>query len=133
MNRVAVFAGLAVFSIGLAGCQSLFGGGRAPSPAPQQARAGGIEGSWVDPNGIVSSFSNGAFQTRTTDTNSVLATGTYSYQSQNMVQIAMHSRLRNTDSTVNCALVGANRLNCTSSSGSQFSLTRAVAGMQPAG
>ena len=133
MNRVAVFAGLAVVSLGLAGCQSIFGGREPIGRAPQRQSAGGIEGSWVDPNGIVSTFSNGTFQTRTTDTNSVLATGTYTYSSRNMVQIAMHSRLRNTDSTVNCALVGADRLNCTSSSGSQFSLTRASAPTQPAG
>ncbi len=132
MKRVAVFAGLAVVSIALAGCQSIYARNEPAGPDSRQA-AGGIEGSWVDPNGIVSTFSNGSFQTRTTDTNSVLATGTYTYRSQDMVQIALHSRLRNTDSTVNCALVGDARLNCTSSSGAQFSLTRADAPMQPAG
>lgn len=131
MKRVAVLAGVAVLATGLAGCQSIYGGGE--TARPSRPVAGGIEGSWVDRNGIVSTFSNGTFETRTTDTNSVLATGTYTYTARNMVQIALHSRLRNTDSTVNCALVGADQLNCTSNTGAQFSLSRANGGVQPTG
>ena len=134
MKRIACLAGLAAISIGLAGCQSIYGGGGdTMSRSGDRQAAGGIEGSWVDRNGIVSSFSNGTFETRTTDTNSVLATGNYTYTAKNMVQIDMHSRLRKTDSTVNCALVGADQLNCTSSGGAQFSLSRANGGMQPTG
>ncbi|HET7412345.1 MAG TPA: hypothetical protein VFJ18_06750 [Pararhizobium sp.] len=125
MKKIAVFAGLAGLMLGLAGCNTVY----APVEPirPVQPQPAGIEGSWVDANGIVSSFSNGAFETRTTDTNSVLATGTYRYINNNMVQIALHSRLRNTDSTVNCALVNPTQLNCTSSAGSQFSLFRSGA------
>lgn len=126
MKRTAVFATLATVSMALSGCMSM-GPREAPTPAPGPQKAS-IDGSWVDPNGIVSTFRGGTFETRTTDTNSVLATGTYVYQSPTLVQIALHSRLRNTDSTVNCALVNPQQLNCTSSAGSQFSLRRAGPG-----
>lgn len=121
MKRVVVFAGLAAISMALAGCETA---GYAPAPArPQQ---NGIEGNWMDPNGIMSTFRGGTFETRTTDTNSVLATGTYTYTSDRMAQINMHSLLRNTNSTVNCVLISPTQLNCTSSSGAQFSLNRAA-------
>lgn len=135
MKRIAVLAGLAVVSLGLAGCQSIYGGGESVSPAPQQQVGGGIEGAWVDPNtGFVSTFSNGTFETRTTDSNSVVATGTYAYTSDNVVTLSLHSRVR-ADSTVNCALAGGDRLNCTSSTGQHFSLARTNAPqpVQPAG
>lgn len=133
MNRTALAAGILFPVLALAGCQSIY----APEPmrptVPQQSSSRGIEGDWVDPNGIVSSFSGGSFETRTTDTNSVLATGSYSYTTNNEVAINLHSRLRNTDSTVNCALVNPTQLNCTSSTGSQFSLVRMNMPMTPAG
>ena len=120
MKRIAVFAGLAAMTMALAGCETA---GYAPSPMrPQQS---GIEGNWLDSNGIMSSFRNGTFETRTTDTNAVLATGTYTFVSERMAQINMHSLLRNTNSTVNCVLISPTQLNCTSSTGAQFSLNRA--------
>ena len=36
---------------------------------PQRVAPVGVDGNWVDPNGIVSTFSAGTFTTRTTDTN----------------------------------------------------------------
>lgn len=121
MKRALVFASLAAMTIALGGCETA---GYAPN-RPLRPQAAGIEGDWVDQNGIMSSFHNGAFETHTTDTNAVLATGTYTQSAANTVQINMHSILRNTDSTVNCAQVGPARLNCTSSSGAHFSLSRA--------
>ena len=91
----------------------------AQAPVPQ-----GVEGSWVDPNGIVSSFTAGTFTTRTTDTNQLLASGTYINTSPTLVEINMTSLVRNTQSKVNCALVSQRQLNCTTAEGAQFSLAR---------
>lgn len=97
--------------------------------APQRAlppiqQATTVEGQWTDPNGIVSTFQAGAFSTRTTDTNQLLASGSYASTGDKMVQINMTSLVRNTQSRVNCALVTANQLNCTTETGQQFSLAR---------
>lgn len=105
----------------LAACQSV---SYSPRPVPVQPQ--GIEGQWVDPNGIISSFSNGRFETRTTDTNSLLAQGSYRYVSNEVVEIDLTSLLRQTNSRVNCAMVTQSQLNCTSSTGSQFTLVRRV-------
>ena len=83
-----------------------------------------VEGSWVDPNGIVSTFAGGTFSTRTTDTNQLLASGNYTKVSPTLVEINMTSLVRNTQSKVNCALVTQNQLNCTTDAGAQFSLAR---------
>jgi phosphoribosylcarboxyaminoimidazole (NCAIR) mutase len=100
---------------------------QSPRPMPVAAapvQATGVEGSWSDPNGIISTFQAGTFTTRTTDTNQMLASGTYVSTSPTLVEINMTSLVRKTQSKVNCALVTQSQLNCTSDAGSQFSLTR---------
>lgn len=106
----------------LAACQSA-----TYSPRPiTTAQPQGIDGQWVDPNGIISSFSAGRFETRTTDTNSLLAEGSYRHVSDRMVEIELTSLLRQTTSRVNCSLATQSQLNCTSSTGSQFTLVRRI-------
>lgn len=104
----------------LAACSST--GPRQPLPPVRQAPT--VDGAWVDPNGIVSTFRAGTFSTRTTDSNQLLASGTYTMVSDRLVEINMTSLVRNTQSKVNCALVTPSQLNCTSDAGSQFSLAR---------
>ncbi|MFC3074415.1 outer membrane lipoprotein Omp10 [Shinella pollutisoli] len=106
----------------LASCQTE----RAPRemPVAQRPQPTGVEGAWVDPNGIVSTFAGGTFSTRTTDTNQLLASGTYINISPTLVEIDMTSLVRNTRSKVNCALVSLSQLNCTTAEGAQFSLAR---------
>lgn len=124
MKPIAILTVLAA-ATGLAACQSPqevrtlppAGGGMMATPA-------GVDGSWVDPNGIVSTFSAGTFTTRTTDTNQLLASGNYVNISPKLVEINMTSMVRKTQSKVNCALVNQSQLNCTTDSGAQFSLTR---------
>ncbi|WP_377290890.1 outer membrane lipoprotein Omp10 [Rhizobium sp. SG2393] len=89
--------------------------------APQRVT---VDGSWSDPNGIVSTFTGGTFSTRTTDTNQLLASGTYVNINDKLVEISMTSLVRNTQQKVNCALVTPNQLNCTTDKGAQFSLQR---------
>jgi hypothetical protein len=93
--------------------------------APSYASsANTVEGNWADPNGIISTFQGGTFTTRTTDSNQLLASGTYTSTSPGLVEINMTSLVRKTQSKVNCALVNTSQLNCTSDSGAQFSLAR---------
>lgn len=94
-----------------------------------------IEGTWSDPNGLISTFQAGAFSTRTTDTNQMLATGSYANTSGNLYEISLTSLVQNKQSKVNCALVNPNQLNCTADSGAQFTLARkstTVAAVTPA-
>ncbi len=106
----------------LASCQS---SPRSELPPLPQAPAS-IEGTWVDPNGIVSTFAAGSFNTRTSDSNQLLASGTYVNLSDKLVEINMVSHVQNKQSKVNCALVAPNQLNCTADSGAQFSLNRKI-------
>lgn len=120
MKPIAILTVLSAAA--LASCQ---GGGQVRElPQSRQMAPVGVEGSWVDPNGIVSTFSGGTFTTRTTDTNQVLASGNYINLSPKLVEINMTSMVRNTQSKVNCAMVSTSQLNCTTDSGAQFSLSR---------
>lgn len=118
MKKLSIFLALGATAV-LSGCMST-----SPRPLPPIEQPATVEGQWIDPNGIVSSFENGTFTTRTTDTNQLLASGTYTHTSGKLVQINMTSLVRNTQSKVNCALVTPNQLNCTTEQGQQFSLAR---------
>ena len=63
MKPITVLS-LLTAAVALAACQSE----RAPRdlPVTQRPVARGVEGAWVDPNGIVSTFAAGTFTTRTT-------------------------------------------------------------------
>ncbi|KGD92044.1 MULTISPECIES: outer membrane lipoprotein Omp10 [Rhizobium/Agrobacterium group] len=117
MKLKASFALIA--AAGLTACMSSPPPRQAPPPRPQ-----GVEGSWSDPNGIVSTFQGGTFNTRSSDSNTLLASGTYVNLSPTLVEINMTSLVRKTQSRVNCSLVSPNQLNCTQDSGAQFSLMR---------
>ena len=112
----------------LAGCDVTTDQPRTLPVATPQISA---EGDWVDTSGIVSSFHTGTFTTRTTDSNQVLASGPYINTSPTLVEINMTSHVRNTQSKVNCQLVTANQLNCTSQTGAQFSLARRAPNAPP--
>ena len=103
-----------------------FGGSRPPPAirASAQPQATGVEGNWSDANGLISTFQAGTFTTHTTDSNSVLASGTYTSVSPSLIEINMTSLVRKTQSKINCALISPYQLNCTSDAGKQFSLNR---------
>ncbi|AYG60396.1 outer membrane lipoprotein Omp10 [Rhizobium jaguaris] len=101
-----------------------FGGSRAPPAMQASAQPQGVEGNWSDANGLISTFQAGTFTTHTTDSNSVLASGTYTNVSPGLIEINMTSLVRKTQSKINCALISAYQLNCTSDAGKQFSLNR---------
>ena len=120
MKPIAILTVLS--AVALASCQ----GTREVRELPQSRQMApvGVQGAWVDPNGVVSTFAGGTFSTRTTDTNQEIASGTYTNLSPQLVEINMYSVLRKTQSKVNCAMVTTSQLNCTTDSGAQFSLSR---------
>lgn len=105
----------------LGACQTVdYGGPVAVAPPP-----GAAEGQWVGTDGIaVSTFSNGAFSSNATDTGDKLAEGSYRYTDPRTVAITFTSLMRKTTVQANCAVVTDTQMNCTSSSGAQFSLIR---------
>jgi len=116
-------AGALVAVLALAACQT--GGGRPVGTGPVAAAPTGVEGSWISTDGVaVSNFRSGSFETLASDTGNRLAEGPYTHIDQNTVQIQVTSIIRQTTTTVNCALISPQQLNCTSSAGQQFSLTR---------
>uniref|UniRef100_UPI00339D749E hypothetical protein n=1 Tax=Aquibium sp. A9E412 TaxID=2976767 RepID=UPI00339D749E len=115
-------AGVATL-VALAGCQM-----DGPSGPRAVAPQGGVEGEWVDAQGVaVSRFSGGGFETVALDTGNRLAEGSYRYRDRRTVEISMTSLIRQTQLSVNCALVAPTQLNCTNSEGQQFVLTRRAA------
>lgn len=122
-SRIAVGAAFVACAAVLAGCQ--MGSMERRAPVAAAARPTGVEGDWLSTDGVsVSSFAGGQFVTRARDTGNTLANGTYSYSDNRTVAISMTSLIRQTTSNVNCALVTPAQLNCTSSSGAQFTLVR---------
>lgn len=120
-----------VVTAALASCSST----ERERPLPVAPAPVTIEGTWSDPNGLISTFQAGSFSTRTTDTNQMLATGSYINSSGNLYEISLTSLVQNKQSKVNCALVNPNQLNCTADSGAQFTLARkstTVAAVTPA-
>lgn len=109
-----------VLTAALASCSST----ERTRPLPNAPAPVTIEGTWTDPNGLISTFQAGAFSTRTTDTNQMLATGRYLNTSGNLYEISLTSLVQNKQSKVNCALVNPSQLNCTADSGAQFTLAR---------
>ncbi|RCL02765.1 MAG: hypothetical protein JSC188_000290 [Candidatus Tokpelaia sp. JSC188] len=85
-----------------------------------------IDGQWVDDNGIVSSFYNGIFETRSPDTNEKLAEGNYISRSNGLIELEIRSFIRGTVSHVNCSLANSSHLLCTSRDSFNFSLTKHI-------
>lgn len=113
---------IAIMAAGISGCVS-----SGPSNPGASARAG-IEGDWISTDGVaVSRFAGGVFTTSALDTGNKLADGNYRINGST-VEITVISLIRKTTTNVNCAQVAPNQLNCTSSTGQNFILTRRGAG-----
>jgi len=112
----------AALSVALAGCMGFGGGGGGGSARPAQT---GVEGNWIDAQGTgLSTISGGIFTTVATDTGQKLAEGSYTSTGATSVQITGTSLIRQAPISFNCLLVSTSQLNCTSSAGTQFVLTR---------
>lgn len=105
---------------GLAACTTT-----GPDEPPMAAAPKGVEGSWIDAKGTgLSTFTSGKFTTVATDTGQKLADGSYTMTGATSVEISGTSLIRQTPVSFNCLLVSTSQLNCTSSSGQNFVLTR---------
>ena len=125
MNRTQSHLAILALTGLLASCQTYDGPGQPLSVAPKPA---GIDGEWVDTRGINSAnFSGGTFTSTAIDTGQTMARGSYIYRDPQTVDLAFTSLLRNTTVNAACLLAGPSQLNCTSSSGAQFSLVRRTA------
>ncbi len=123
LSRATGPAAIAGFAMILSACVSSPPGGGPVANAPT-----GVEGEWISTDGVaVSRFNAGVFETVATDTGSKLADGSYRMVDPRNVEITVVSRIRQTTSAVNCAMIGTGQLNCTSSTGQQFVLTRRAA------
>lgn len=121
-RRLSTAATVALAGAMLSACVS---GGPSSRPITSAPPPSGVEGNWMSADGVaVSRLSGGVFTTTALDTGNKLADGSYKVTGSNTVEITVVSLIRNTTNSVNCALVTANQMNCTSSSGQQFILTR---------
>lgn len=116
--RIAAVAGAAI----VAGCSTYTTPQYNPGTVQPQMPTSIVDGQWLDKDGIISNFSAGRFETRTADSNQVLATGTYTEVASNVVEIDLTSVLRQTRSRVNCSVISNYLMNCTPSQGDRFSL-----------
>ena len=117
LSSAVAVAGLTVV---LAGCMS-----SEPGAPPMGTAPTGVEGAWIDAQGTgLSTFSGGVFQTVATDTGQKLSEGSYMSSGRDAVQINGTSLIRQSPISFNCLMISRNQLNCTSSAGQQFVLTR---------
>lgn len=119
--RRMLSAGLAAAAAAaLAGCTT-----SGPAEPPIASAPRGVEGSWIDAQGTgLSTISGGRFQTVATDTGQKLADGSYTMTGSTSVEIHGTSLIRQSPIAFNCLLVSTSQLNCTSSTGQNFVLTR---------
>ena len=133
MRGIKTIGVIAVSATILSGCiatgPSFRGGGTAPR-TPSFA-----EGTWQDNVGTYV-FGNGSFVGTDSDTGNKLSDGTYSYVGQDMIKVSIDStnfsiKVAEDGSPIereailaNCRQVNLNAMNCTTSSGAEFSLVR---------
>ena len=70
-------ASIALAAAALMAASCMPQGPRPTAIAARPSVSNTVEGTWADPNGIISTFQSGTFTTRTTDSNQLLASGTY--------------------------------------------------------
>ena len=113
---------LVLSAVLLAGCQV---SGPSNFNRPVQPQQTGVSGNWIGTDGVaISTFQGGGFASYAVDTGSQLAAGNYNTPDGQNVQIALRSLIRGTTTQVNCLLVNAQQMNCTTQTGAQFSLLR---------
>ena len=128
-NQVSGMAAAALAALLAASCTPRSVPVDVPTPGPRATVPQGFEGSWVDSKGAVSRFAGGVFSTVAGDTGEKLSEGNYVRTAPNSVTITGVSLARQrrnlpADVSFNCLLATPNQLNCTSSGGANFVLTR---------
>ena len=117
MIRTTTKGGLALAVILLAACQT-------NQPAPRVMSA--MDGNWASTDGVfVATFQGGRFTSRFTQTNEVLAQGTYSVTGGN-VSMQWVSVQAQQQRAANCAFTGTDSVACTQTGGGSFQLNRSA-------
>lgn len=100
----------------------------APAPGARftpRTTTGAAEGNWGDTGGVATStFRNGTFTSYANDTGNPLAQGSYRYVDSRTIEVNFTSLVRQQQVRTNCLLVNNTQMNCTSNTGSQFTLVR---------
>ncbi|QND53964.1 hypothetical protein HB779_20255 [Phyllobacterium sp. 628] len=127
MKRFSMAFSAATMTLALAACQT--GSNQDSGPVEVSRPVDAVQGQWSDTSGFAfSNFNGGVFESRANDTKEKVAEGSYRFVSGNLIEINLRSLIRGTQSKINCSLVNAGQLNCTPSSGAQFTLTRRAPG-----
>lgn len=109
--------------VALGGCQQLGRLSQEPTAVSEQPQ--GVEGDWMGADGVaVSSLHDGRFQSRSVQTGEMLTEGSYTHQNLQTISLAFFSVKNDRPTVATCALVDANRMNCTLASGKRFVLDR---------
>jgi hypothetical protein len=115
MHRASIKGGIALVGLILAACQSY------QLPAP---RATAMDGTWASTDGVfVASFQNGRFTSRFTQTNEILAQGTYTV-SGNSVSMQWISVQAQAQRSANCSINSPTSVSCSQPGGGAFDLQR---------
>ena len=118
MIRTRTIAAAAAATL-LAGCQMMSGGPQ--SPARSQ-----MDGNWASTDGVfVATFSGGSFVSRFTQTNEILAQGTYTVDGSN-VSMQWLSVQAQQQRSANCTIAGTGSVRCNQAGGGSFELTRSA-------
>jgi hypothetical protein len=97
-------------------------------PAPMAPIVSGspMDGTWTSTDGVfVATFQAGQFTSRFTQTNEILAQGTYSLAG-NVVNLQWMSVATQQQRSAICAMSAADTLTCNQSGGGSFDLKRAI-------
>lgn len=109
----------------IAGCQNTSRPGS--SVASTSISRTSIQGDWRATEGtLLATFSGSKFQSVNTDTNQVVASGAFQYNSPEDIRLEWVGALSGRNSA-RCKLLNANLLDCTPSNGSGFQMQRVSA------
>lgn len=113
-------------TLALAGCQMA----GPPARPDVSMRSQGVEGTWAGSDGVaVSTLRNGAFESRSRETDEVLTRGSYRNTSARSIELNFYSVKTRENTSAACMQVDRDRMNCTLANGTQFVLRRQQTGM----
>jgi hypothetical protein len=116
MMRAPIKGGLLLTVLLLAACQTY----EQPVLRAQSA----MDGDWASTDGVfVANFQNGRFTSRFTQTNEILAQGTYTVAGSN-VSMQWISVQAQEQRSAHCSIVGAGIVTCNQAGGGSFGLQR---------
>jgi hypothetical protein len=120
MIRGSVLSGLILSAVLLAACQTY-----TPTTTPVAATTP-MDGNWASADGVfVATFQGGRFTSRFTQTNEILAQGTYTVSGGNVTMqwISVQAQQQR---SANCTFTAADSVQCSQAGGGSFELNRSA-------